>query len=102
MTFNPTWMEVFKQLNPDPRDMNAKKERLACDAMIDDKELSFRTSPKARKYEEDRKKEWHEYRSEIKKKDNRKQLEIERAKKFAEKFLATKIERRKRDNARRA
>jgi len=38
----------------------------------------------------------------VRKLNNRRQLEIEKAKKFAEKFLATKIERRKRDNARRA
>ena len=100
--YTPRWSEEFKRLNPDTREMDAKKERLACDVMIDTKEAEMKVSPKARKYEEDRKREWHEYRKEIKQKNNRKQLEIERAKKFAEKFLATKIERRKRDNARRA
>lgn len=99
--YTPRWSEEFKRLNPDVREMNAKQERLACDVMIDTKEAEMKVSPKARKYEEDRKKEWHEYRKEIKQKSNRRQLEIERAKKFAEKFLATKIERRKRDNARR-
>jgi len=64
--YTPRWSEEFKRLNPDTREMDAKKERLACDVMIDTKEAEMKVSPKARKYEEDRKREWHEYRKEIK------------------------------------
>lgn len=81
--------------------MDAKKERLAVDVMIDTKEQELKVSPKARKYEEDRKKEWHAYRKEVSQKETIKKLEIERAKVYAEGFLKSRIERRKRDNARR-
>jgi len=99
--YKPTWVDEFKQRNPDPREMNAKKERLAVDVMIDVKEQELKTSQKAIKYEEDRKREWKEYRLEKKREEFNKQLKIENAKTFAEKFLANRLKKRERDNLRR-
>jgi len=95
--YKPSWLESFRRLNPDIREMNAKKERLACDVMIDEKEAEMKLSPKARQYEGDRKNEWRAWRKEKVREDRLKELKIEEAQKFAKRFLA---ERAKRRNAR--
>lgn len=92
--YKPTWTEEFKRLNPDTREMDARKERLAVDVMIDTKEAEMKTSATARKYEEDRKREWHAYRADLKREEAQKQLKINKAKEFAEKFLAQRIKQR--------
>jgi len=91
--YKPVWLESFKRLNPDIREMNAKKERLAVDVMIDQKEAEMKLSPKARQYEGDRKKEWRAWRKEKSREEQLKQLKIEQAKSFAMKFLEQRAKR---------
>ena len=98
--YNPRWNDEFKKINPDAREMDSRKERLACDVMIDVKEEELKLSQKARQFEGDRKDEWRKWRAEEARKQKNKELQIEKAKVYAQQYLAKKLKEKKEKNER--
>jgi hypothetical protein len=93
--YKPTYMEEFRRLNPDPRKMDARKERLAVDVLIDEKEKELKQDPRAIQWEADRKREWKAFRKQKKLEEQLHQAQVERAKIQLAHFLKKRVEGRK-------
>jgi len=93
--YKPKWASTFDRMNPDPMAMDAEGERVALDAMMDEKEVELKFDKKARKWEKGRKKAWRENVTFKKRKESEHQAKIEGAKKTALQFLTRKVKERK-------
>lgn len=98
--YQPIWTQEFKRLNPDPRAMNSKQERLACDAMIDLREKAMKNSTRAQQWEADRKREWRQFMKDEKLKKQTYQDKVNEAKKNIAEAIKAKRKKLKNDKQR--